>query len=75
MLTRKGFFVRPKYVASSVSRNLIRRNRGGGGGGGGRGGGSPPPPRFLLNLTFYQLTISTINRMVSSAINDKFDEW
>ena len=66
MLTRKGFFVRPKYVASSVSRNLIRRNR---------GGGSPPPPRFLLNLTFYQLTISTINRMVSSAINDKFDEW
>ena len=70
MLTRKGFFVRPKYVASSVSRNLIRRNRGGG-----AGGGSPPPPRFLLNLTFYQLTISTINRMVSSAINDKFDEW
>ena len=69
MLTRKGFFVRPKYVASSVSRNLIRRNRGGG------RGGSPPPPRFLLNLTFYQLTISTINRMVSSAINDKFDEW
>ena len=68
MLTRKGFFVRPKYVASSVSRNLIRRNRG-------AGGGSPPPPRFLLNLTFYQLTISTINRMVSSAINDKFDEW
>ena len=70
MLTRKGFFVRPKYVASSVSRNLIRRNRGGW-----AGGGSPPPPRFLLNLTFYQLTISTINRMVSSAINDKFDEW
>ena len=70
MLTRKGFFVRPKYVASSVSRNLIRRNRGGG-----AGGASPPPPRFLLNLTFYQLTISTINRMVSSAINDKFDEW
>ena len=69
MLTRKGFFVRPKYVASSVSRNLIRRNRGGG------RGGSPPPPRFLLNLTFYQMTISTINRMVSSAINDKFDEW